>query len=146
MNYLPTGETVFSDRYRKTLNNHIQQRLKRKWSGKVLLKQDNARSQHIHKSCGALTSLGFTMLYHLSIHPTWHSLTALCSTSSRMRCAVSNLHLKSSGRLPMSVIATPQETVYVKLSKRSQRNKEMAAMYTGCNRRNGPDFGRVFLR
>jgi len=42
---------------------------------------------------------------------------------------VSNLHLKSSGRLPMSVIATPQETCYVKLSKSSQRDKEMATMY-----------------
>jgi hypothetical protein len=29
----------------------------------------------------------------------------------------------------MSVIATPQETGYVKLSKSSQRDKEMAAMY-----------------
>jgi len=46
-----------------------------------------------------------------------------------MHCAVSNLHLKSSGRLPMSVIATPQETGYVKLSRSSQRDKEMAAMY-----------------
>jgi len=51
-------------------NKHIQQRRKRKWSGKVLLKQDNALSHIVHKSCEAVTSLGLTVLRHLSIHPT----------------------------------------------------------------------------
>ena len=27
-----------------------------------------------------------------------------------------------------------------------ERNKKGYPKYTGCNRRNGPDFGRVFLR
>ena len=26
------------------------------------------------------------------------------------------------------------------------RQKQLTPKYTGCNRRNGPDFGRVFLR
>ena len=28
---------------------------------------------------------------------------------------------------------------------RSTRNRQSVNTYTGCNRRNGPDFGRVFL-
>jgi hypothetical protein len=38
----------------------------------------------------------------------------------------------------------PLETIF-RLHKIDLEEKDTIYIYTGCNRRNGPDFGRVFL-
>lgn len=139
MNYLPTGATVSSDRYRKTLT-----RLRR-------ISSSYARESGQAKCCWSrtmraripftkvvgpfLTSLGFTVLHHLSyspdLAPSDYSLFDIIKDALRGEQFTS----KSSGLLPMSVIATPQETCYVKLSKSSQWDKKMAAMYIRITRR-----------